>query len=158
LPLASIAASTDRIAAALIETALGATFRLRFAEEDGSIWQRLAPPARLAVSRFGESSPQAAEERVREVLAADRALRFDWRNPHAPLFRASLVEAAGAPYALVTSNFHAIQDGWGNAEFLRQLLARLDPAEPVRAPDPGFGGGDLETYARQEAAIAANEQ
>ena len=70
----------------------------------------------------------SSREEFREVLAAERAARFDMSRP--PLLRFLLVRVGAGPSRLVLTNHHILLDGWSMPLVLRELLgdAPVDPA------------------------------
>ncbi|SBT41192.1 non-ribosomal peptide synthetase [Micromonospora narathiwatensis] len=60
-------------------------------------------------------------DRVRELLAADRAEGFDLSRP--PLLRFTLLRLGDTAYRLVLTNHHILLDGWSVPTLMRELLA-----------------------------------
>ncbi|MEU8263198.1 amino acid adenylation domain-containing protein [Micromonospora sp. NPDC048999] len=60
-------------------------------------------------------------DRVRELLAADRAEGFDLTRP--PLLRFTLLRLADTAHRLVLTNHHILLDGWSVPTLMRELLA-----------------------------------
>ncbi|GAA2980055.1 non-ribosomal peptide synthetase [Actinokineospora diospyrosa] len=77
----------------------------------------------------------ATEERAAELLAADRATRFDLDQP--PLIRAMLLGLGPERHRLVLTNHHLVMDGWSTPLLMRDLFAlyageHLPAARPFR--------------------------
>ncbi|WP_217212980.1 non-ribosomal peptide synthetase [Streptomyces sp. AC550_RSS872] len=81
----------------------------------GEVVQRLAEHVTLPWREVDTS-----ETGLEELLAADRAERFDLARP--PLIRATLIRA-GQRHRLLLTLHHIIADGWSVAALLRELLA-----------------------------------
>ncbi|MBM7774388.1 amino acid adenylation domain-containing protein/non-ribosomal peptide synthase protein (TIGR01720 family) [Actinokineospora baliensis] len=76
-----------------------------------------------------------ADRRADELLAADRATRFDLDQP--PLIRAMLLRFAADRHRLVLTNHHLVMDGWSTPLLMRDLFAlyageTLPQARPFR--------------------------
>ncbi|MFB4300559.1 non-ribosomal peptide synthase/polyketide synthase [Actinomadura sp. NTSP31] len=74
----------------------------------------------------------SSQEEFREVLAAERAERFDMARP--PLLRFLLVRLGAGPTRLVLTNHHILLDGWSMPLVLGELLGET-PADPVSCHD-----------------------
>ena len=62
----------------------------------------------------------AREQRCDELLAEDRAERFDLTAP--PLLRFTLVRLGGREHRLVFTNHHILMDGWSVPVLVQELL------------------------------------
>ena len=62
----------------------------------------------------------AREQRAGELLAQDRAERFDLAAP--PLLRFALIRLAAGEHRLVLTNHHMVMDGWSMPVLVRELL------------------------------------
>src|SRR5262249_24656888 len=69
------------------------------------------------LSRFGDAR---RTQRLAEVLAQDRAERFDLTV--APLLRFTLIRMAARRHKLVITNHHVLMDGWSAPVLVRELL------------------------------------
>ena len=58
---------------------------------------------------------------VDAVMKQDRQNLFDVENPNSPLFRFRIFQKAENRLEFLMSIHHAINDGWGNIEFLNEL-------------------------------------
>ncbi|MFB9928734.1 condensation domain-containing protein, partial [Amycolatopsis halotolerans] len=74
-----------------------------------------------------ELDADAREAAIRQVLAEDRARRFDLAKP--PLLRLTLIRCSGDHHVVVLTNHHLLYDGWSLAILLRELF-RLYAGEP----------------------------
>ncbi|WP_167402601.1 non-ribosomal peptide synthetase [Micromonospora viridifaciens] len=78
------------------------------------------------------------DDRLTELLAADRAERFDLTRP--PLLRFTLIRLPGGRYRLVLTNHHILLDGWsmpvlaGELFTLYRSAGRADALPPVTDP------------------------
>ncbi|RLK53922.1 non-ribosomal peptide synthetase [Actinokineospora cianjurensis] len=75
------------------------------------------------------------ERRADDLLATDRATRFDLDQP--PLIRAMLLRFAADRHRLVLTNHHLVMDGWSTPLLMRDLFAlyageALPEARPFR--------------------------
>ncbi|TYC20421.1 non-ribosomal peptide synthetase, partial [Micromonospora sp. MP36] len=68
-----------------------------------------------------ELAGAAQADRVRDLLAADRAEGFDLTRP--PLLRFTLLRLADTAHRLVLTNHHILLDGWSVPTLMRELLA-----------------------------------
>ena len=64
---------------------------------------------------------QTREERLAEILAQDRAERFDLASP--PLLRFTLIRLAADRHRLVLTSHHILMDGWSMPVLVQELLA-----------------------------------
>ncbi|MFJ8578286.1 amino acid adenylation domain-containing protein [Micromonospora sp. NPDC093277] len=67
------------------------------------------------------TAPADVDARLTELLAADRAERFDLTRP--PLLRFTLVRLPGRRYRLVLTNHHILLDGWSMPVLAGELFA-----------------------------------
>ena len=67
-------------------------------------------------------SAQEQEEYLRKQMLLDRVRPFSIGIPDQPLFRCQWFWLAETRFELLISIHHAIDDGWGNQQFLRQLF------------------------------------
>ncbi|MEU3455500.1 amino acid adenylation domain-containing protein [Micromonospora sp. NPDC006766] len=79
--------------------------------------------------------PAEVDARLADLLAADRAERFDLTRP--PLLRFTLIRLPGGRYRLVLTNHHILLDGWSMPVLAGELFAlyrtagRTDALPPV---------------------------
>ena len=64
--------------------------------------------------------PAQCEERLAQLLAQERALRFELGR--APLLRFSLIRLAADRHRLLLSNHHLLMDGWSLPVLVRELF------------------------------------
>ncbi|TDQ50729.1 non-ribosomal peptide synthetase [Actinorugispora endophytica] len=128
--------------------------------DDGRVVQRVAADAPLPWREADLSAGTAAlaDERFEELLAEDRAERFDPARP--PLLRALLALLPGGRRRLLLTLHHIVADGWSVAVLLRELRALCAgrPLAPAGDPRPyleWLAGRDRE--AAREAWRAALE-
>ena len=62
----------------------------------------------------------ARDERLADILMADRAERFDMSCP--PLLRFTLLQLGGGEHRLVVSSHHILLDGWWTSILVQELL------------------------------------
>ena len=62
----------------------------------------------------------ARDERLADILMADRAERFDMSGP--PLLRFTLLQLGGGEHRLVVSSHHILLDGWSTSILVQELL------------------------------------
>ncbi|MEU8263197.1 amino acid adenylation domain-containing protein [Micromonospora sp. NPDC048999] len=80
-------------------------------------------------------APADVDTRLAELLAADRAERFDLTRP--PLLRFTLIRLPGGRHRLVLTNHHILLDGWSMPVLAGELFAlyrtagRTDALPPV---------------------------
>ena len=79
---------------------------------------RVAVPWRLIDLSGCEAAEQ--QQRLTELLAADRLERFDLAAP--PLMRFALIRLAAERHRLLISNHHLLMDGWSAPILVRELL------------------------------------
>jgi amino acid adenylation domain-containing protein/FkbM family methyltransferase len=98
------------------------------------------------------------EERIRAVVAAEKAAPFDWG---APMLRLHALRTAERTFVLVQTHFHGALDGLSLHLMTRELLARYDAAERgTPAPEdrpalPYRRYVEAERAARADPAVAA---
>ncbi|MGE6735174.1 amino acid adenylation domain-containing protein, partial [Streptomyces sp. NPDC059900] len=85
-------------------------------------------------------APAERDARREEILAADRARRFDLTAP--PLVRFALVREGGDAATLVVTVHHIVLDGWSVPVVLRELLAHYGQladgsGDALPGPRPG---------------------
>ena len=96
--------------------------------------QAAAPWRHIDLSLLDED---ARAQRLADILAQDRAARFDLA--HAPLIRFTLIRLAADRHRLVVTNHHILMDGWSMPVLVRELFtlyggqgARLPRVAPYR--------------------------
>ncbi|WP_236176415.1 non-ribosomal peptide synthase/polyketide synthase [Pseudomonas qingdaonensis] len=93
------------------------SLRSVFDERDGMPWQRVLPPAPLAIAIHDLSAEpvQALMQRLDEEAATP----FDLA--HGPLLRVSLFKCAGDEHVLGLMLHHIVSDGWSMGVMMREL-------------------------------------
>ena len=76
-----------------------------------------APWRSLDLSLLDEAE---REHRLADILAQDRAERFDLASP--PLLRFTLIRLCGEEHRLVLSSHHILMDGWSTSILVQELL------------------------------------
>lgn len=100
-------------------------FRTRFAETSQGLFQLLQHHGTTEIHHLIADSEEQLQQMLRDTLTSDNQRRFDWRNPQVSLIRFYYIESSAADtIAVIMSNLHTIQDGWGNVEFQNHLKAR----------------------------------
>ena len=79
---------------------------------------RTAAPWRFIDLSFMDEARR--EERLADILAKDRAERFDLATP--PLMRFTLIRLADDRHRLVVTNHHSLMDGWSLPVLVQELL------------------------------------
>lgn len=97
--------------------------RTRLIQEDGKLSQAIvsAQPADLHVQDWRGLTADEQDRRRAEWIAADRAKRLGATSGD-PMVRFAWFARAEDEFEFMMSIHHAIDDGWGNQEFLRQLF------------------------------------
>ena len=125
-----VLALQGRLDSAALQTAVQAlvqrhaSLRAGFRHENLSrpvqiIVPRVEPPWRsIDLSLLDEAD---REERLADILAADRAARFDVASP--PLLRFALIRLSADEHRLVLTNHHILMDGWSMPVLVQELLA-----------------------------------
>ena len=101
----------------------------------------------------GGSAEDDAEQRLRQLINADRARAF---VPGQALARCYLAARGGGRWMALFSHHHAIQDGWSQSVLFQRwqhALAALRDGQPVPIPPLR---GDVRRYAAQEQTAAAD--
>ena len=88
-------------------------------------WQIIVPKVELPwrsidLSVLDEAGRAA---RLADILAQDRAERFDLASP--PLLRFTLIRLAAERHRLVLTNHHILMDGWSMPVLIQELLDAL---------------------------------
>nr|QRG34998.1 NRPS [Micromonospora sp.] len=97
--------------------------------------------------------PAEVDTRLTEVLAADRAERFDLTRP--PLLRFTLIRLPGGRYRLVLTNHHILLDGWSMPVLAGELFALYRTAGRTDALPPVTDARAYPTWrARQDVPAA----
>ena len=99
------------------------SLRVGFEHEDlGRPVQIVMPAAEPAWHRIDLSllDEAAREQRVTQILAEDRARRFDLASP--PLLRCMLIRLAADQHRLILSSHHLLTDGWSVPILVQELF------------------------------------
>lgn len=130
------------LAAALASAADAPNFRTRFVQDGDQCYQVLGPAGAPRVVQLDLSGLDAEAQRatLRARMQADRADRYDPFDLERPLLRIWLYVLAPDRVEVVLSNHHAVQDGWGNVEFMNRVTRHYQDllqgrASPARAAD-----------------------
>ncbi|RAG83172.1 non-ribosomal peptide synthetase [Streptacidiphilus pinicola] len=114
--------------------ALRAGFAVR---ADGEPVQLVAARAAVPWAEFDLSALDAEGQRARvaELLAADRATRFDVARP--PLVRVALVRLAPREHVLLITSHHIVWDGWSMTRAIGDVLTHYAAdGAPGALPEP----------------------
>src|SRR5712692_1314681 len=82
------------------------------------ILRRVAPPWHSIDLSLLDAAGR--EQRLADILAQDRAERFDLGSP--PLIRFALIRLAADEHRLVLTNHHIVMDGWSLLVLVQELL------------------------------------
>ncbi|MBV9773057.1 MAG: AMP-binding protein, partial [Gemmatimonadetes bacterium] len=95
--------------------------RTTFVPVDGEVFQRVAPPAGLAlpVTDLSTVAPAGRDAEVRRTVGAAVARPFDLAA--GPLFRAELLRLDDREHVLLLTVHHAVTDGWSAGVLLGEL-------------------------------------
>jgi len=99
-------------------------FRIRFVATDKGYMQRIQTKINYDLYERNLSGLSSAEQRKIIVAhhLADRKSCFDVNDPAANLFRVALFQLNEKQFEFFISLHHAIEDGWGIVEFLKDLF------------------------------------
>ncbi|WP_171045286.1 amino acid adenylation domain-containing protein [Pseudoalteromonas rubra] len=100
-------------------------FRTRFVEHEGRLFQVLLEHVEPSIETYKVSGRAERDELVAQLLRQDNQRPYEWRQIADPLVRFYYIEESAGGASLITSNLHAIQDGWGNVTFKNNVEQRL---------------------------------
>jgi len=95
---------------------------------------------------------------IHEAIQQDRLQPYDPFSMTDPLLRMRLFLLSEETFELLLSNHHAVQDGWGDVEFLNRVVeiyVRLAAGEPV---PPAADGNVCKEFALSQYALARDPQ
>jgi len=107
--------------------------RTTFGARDGVPFQRVAPPAAVAlpVIDLGALPAAARQDEAARLGAWHSALSFDLER--GPLFAATLLRLEPDVHRLLFNMHHIISDGWSNSVLVRELSALYEPMAAGRS-------------------------
>nr|WP_278314499.1 non-ribosomal peptide synthetase [Lolliginicoccus levis] len=111
--------------------------RVAFASDrHGAPLQVVDDSATARLATFDVSAEADPEAALRQILAEDKAVRFDMAT--APLMRFALVDLGGGKHRLILTNHHILMDGWSTPLMLKDILTLyvLD-GDPTHLPAAG---------------------
>ena len=113
----------NSLSSALMEAAKAQNFRTRFVIEEDDWYQVVVDDAQLElrIEDFVGLGEAACHERFRQAIERDRKTPFDPFDTAAPLMRVLVHRVSADTVEILVSNHHAIQDGWGNVEFMNRV-------------------------------------
>jgi amino acid adenylation domain-containing protein len=133
-------------------------FRTRFAETSQGLFQLLLQHGTAEVLHLVADSEVQFQQMIKDTLKADNQRRFDWRNPQAALIRFYYIESPADTIAVIMSNLHTIQDGWGNVEFKNHLNARFQQTISCGADEILALPNVSKEFALQEMQLLKNKE
>ena len=98
------------------------------------------------------AEPGEREQRLAEVLAQERAQRFELSAP--PLLRFALIRLGSEEHRLVVTNHHIVLDGWSLPVLVEELLTLYRERERASLPAVTPYRDYLGWLARQDRAMA----
>ena len=124
---------------ALIRAADSPNFRTGFVVEGGETYQVLLPDPtfRVEVIDLSERGEAQGAQIIRATIERDRMQAFEPFSLAGPLLRMHLFVLDAHVCELFLSNHHAVQDGWGNLQFLQRVVQAyrgLMSGEPLPEP------------------------
>jgi hypothetical protein len=146
----------DALVNALVRAAQSPNFKTGFVMEGGELYQVLLEERQPRVEVIDLSGLSHAQRSgvIHEAIQQDRLQPFDPFCASDPLIRMRLFLLSAAEFELFLSNHHAVQDGWGDVEFLNQvaeIYVKLIANEPVH---PAASGNVCKEFALSQHAIA----
>jgi amino acid adenylation domain-containing protein len=122
--------------------AFAPNFRTRFLDWEERLFQVLLPDGAAEISL--ERVAGSLDSRFACLVAEDRRRVFDPFNLDQALLRAYVISRTdGQEHRILISNHHAIQDGWGNVEFLNCIARQLAGQEAVGSTPAANGCKEL---------------
>ncbi|MFK3865832.1 amino acid adenylation domain-containing protein [Pseudoalteromonas rhizosphaerae] len=125
IELPSEIADFSKLSLALEYELQNVNFRTRFVEYDGQLFQFVVDSTTPHIEKFVVSGRVGRGEMVTELLRRDSQQPFNWKDITQPLIRFYYIADTQGGASLITSNLHAIQDGWGNVTFKNNVEQRL---------------------------------
>ncbi|MEV6558527.1 amino acid adenylation domain-containing protein [Nocardia sp. NPDC051756] len=111
-------------------------------------------PAPWAEYDLRHLAPDDRQARLTQLLAEDRATRFEMTAP--PLLRFTLITMAGDRHLLVFTSHHILFDGWSLSTMLRDLFAAYAAGgDGSRLPRAVSFAGYLRWLSKQDPELAA---
>lgn len=146
----------DVLVNALAQAAQSPNFKTGFVLEDGELYQVLQEERRpeVAVIDLRELNPAQRRGAIQQAIQQDRLQPFEPLAASDPLLRMRLFLLSATEFELLLSNHHAVQDGWGDVEFLNravEIYAKLSAGEPLPPP---AGGNVCKEFALAQYALA----
>jgi amino acid adenylation domain-containing protein/non-ribosomal peptide synthase protein (TIGR01720 family) len=115
---------------------------------------RSAGFADITVEDLRALGATAQDERIDAIFREDLARPFDVQNQDAPLARFKVVQLSNESAALFHSIHHAINDGWGNAAFLDDVISAYESfVRGVADEPPGVPRDVLQEFIDVERAV-----
>lgn len=122
--VASSAFDPEALATAVRDVAFAYNFRTRFLETSAGLHQLLLPASAVEINL--ERTHGSIDARFGDIMASDRRRPFDPFDIDQSLLRLHVVSRSdGRDHRILISNHHAVQDGWGNVEFLNRLADQI---------------------------------
>ncbi len=133
-------------------------FRTRFVETSDGLFQVLLKTGRVECHQLQADNASEFQQLIRHTLVADNQRRFHWRDPNVALIRFYYIEGPTDDVAILMSNLHTIQDGWGNVEFQNHLLARYRQTDHTTAAEIAALPNVCKEFALQELLLQQNPE
>jgi amino acid adenylation domain-containing protein len=148
------------LAAALARACEAPNFRTRFAiADDGQWFQGVLPGGSgvaVEVVDLTALAPAAQARALQQRREADRLDRFDPFDAARALVRIAVCRLAPDCAEVLVSNHHAIQDGWGNVEFLNRVARHYRRPGDDGGAGPQAGDATCREFALRQHALAAD--
>jgi amino acid adenylation domain-containing protein len=141
---------------ALRSVANAPNFRTRFLSGEGGLFQVVLPDGAVEISLERVAEP--LDSRFASIVAEDRRRAFDPFDFDQALLRAYVVSHPNdQEHRILISNHHAIQDGWGNVEFLNRLAGQLTGQEAVSSNSAANGCKELVAIEALEPRLGSGQ-
>jgi amino acid adenylation domain-containing protein len=147
------------LADALARACNAPNFRTRFViADDGQCFQAVLPDSGVAVEVADLTALAPAEQALalQQRREADRLDRFDPFDTTRALVRIAVCLLAPDCAEVLVSNHHAIQDGWGNVEFLNRVARHYRQPGAAGGSAPPAGDATCREFALRQHALAAD--
>lgn len=141
-------------AEAIRHAASAFNFRTRFFDGGEGLFQVVLPDGGVEISLEQVRGPLDA--RFAACAEEDRRRPFDPFDLDRPLLRVAVISRSDASeHRILISNHHAVQDGWGNVEFLNGVAMRLAGTESIAFPPASNGCKELVAIEACEPPLGA---
>jgi acyl carrier protein len=114
---------------AMLEASIGEivnrheSLRTSFHEQDGEVWQEIAPSVEFVLKRIEIAEAASQEPEIEVVAQAVKEIDIPFELESAPLMRGLLMRLGAEDNVLVVTMHHIVSDDWSMNVFVQELLS-----------------------------------